>query len=107
MWYHVCAQGWDYRDIVHVYDSHQGMSLLLGLLGSEVIPTMHDRNYSPCCYMIVHFNVFPSMVVRQPKGPDGTKGFTHWQTTRSANSSPTAEKTNTSKETELKASTAQ
>ena len=69
-----------------------------------MIPLMHDKNYSLyiCCYMIVHFNVFPSMVVRQPKGPDGTKGFTHWQTTRSANSSPTTEKTNTSKETELK-----
>ena len=66
--------GWDYRD-VHVLDFHQGMRLLLG---SEMVSIMHDRNYFLCCYNYdctneCHFNAFPSMVVRQPKGPDGTK----------------------------------
>lgn len=51
--------------------------------------------------------LIPVTVIRQPKGPDGTRGFTHWQTARSANSSPTTEKINTSKETDTKASTTQ
>ena len=55
----------------------------------------------------ISFVFLHSTVIRQPKGPDGTRGFTHWQTARSANSSPTTEKTSTSKETDPKASTTQ
>lgn len=48
-----------------------------------------------------------SVVLRQPKGPDGTKGFTCWRASRSANLSPTVEKGNIGKDIDLKTNTTQ